>query len=237
MKANKLKYIIAGLLIGVVVGLAVGTASKRILNTDYILKLKDLLAFHSKDASRVNDENKQIVVSKNDPIQIPLPDRKDSLTLKDTEVTGTLKKVYEESNNNNSINEEINNYITADDDDMIVYRDKIVYSKYIKVKGLAEINNYGIDLLDSVLMNSNRSEEGDLLMIEYWQSPVNYKGYKLSYNKLIVFGVDDYEKSTVKIINGDICFFAGKACYILENTDDFKPLVVSRLYSSIKKKK
>lgn len=110
----------------------------------------------------------------------------------------------------------------------IVITDKLLFYKNIKVKGLDEISSNKLALLDSLLMNET-NRKTDLLMVEFWESPLNYKGYKLSDNKLILFGIKESEFASLEIINKILYLRYLNSLYSLEYTTDFKPLVISDL--------
>lgn len=54
--------------------------------------------------------------------------------------------------------------------------------------------NQTIRQLDSLLGNyPRRSSNENMLLVEFWQSPLNFRGYKMSPHKLIVYGFDMVE--------------------------------------------
>ena len=81
---------------------------------------------------------------------------------------------------------------------------------------------------DSTLRESLgiKNNKNKYIAVEYWQSPLNYEGYKLSKGKLILYGVPaqfDFEF----VRNGDKNFFASdEISYALTESEDFMPLEV-----------
>ena len=81
---------------------------------------------------------------------------------------------------------------------------------------------------DSILRESLgiKTNKNKYISVEYWQSPLNYEGYKLSKGKLILYGVpSQFEFEFVK--NGDKNFFASdEISYALKESEEFMPLEV-----------
>jgi hypothetical protein len=218
VKVNKFRYILLGLTIGLIIGLGISTISDSLIKFDYLIRLKDLLSFNSKvDDSK---EKKDITTGKKDSVmnKIVYPYNMGRDTLQSASNNDTVLSRYDTKNSNTT---------EPDNDDVVVYRDKMISSKYLKVKGLAEVSNNKIGLLDSLLMNDSQKHPEDMLLVEFWQSPVNYKGYKLSENKLIVFGIDDYNSASIEIISKEIVLFYQNKYYQLEYSNDYKPLIIS----------
>lgn len=113
-------------------------------------------------------------------------------------------------------------------DEDIVISDKMLLYKNIKVKGLDEIGSNKLALLDSLLMNDTERKT-DQLMVEFWESPLNYKGYKLSDNKLILFGIKEFEFASIEINNKKLYLRYLDNLYPLEYSTDYKALVIADL--------
>lgn len=218
VKVNKFRYILIGLTIGLIIGLGISTISDSLIKFDYLIRLKDLLTFNSKvDDSK---EKKDVAAEKKDSamnkILYAYNMRQDTSII--TSNNDTLLSNYDTENINAT---------EPDNNDVVVYRDRMISSKYFKVNGLAEVSNNKIGLLDSLLMNKSQKHPEDMLLVEFWQSPVNYKGYKLSENKLIVFGIDDYNSASIEIISKNIYLSDQNKYYLLEYSSDYKPLIIS----------
>ena len=70
--------------------------------------------------------------------------------------------------------------------------------------------------------------------VEYWQSPINYKGYKLGKNKLVLFGFDTGSAAKMYYYKDEVYLKQKEIYYRLEYTNDFKALerVVSNTITS-----
>ena len=59
--------------------------------------------------------------------------------------------------------------------------------------------------------------------IEYWQSPLNYKGYKMSKYKMVLYGIAASDGMKVYKLDDIIYLKNASMVYRLDNTGDFKP--------------
>ncbi|MEO8086072.1 MAG: hypothetical protein ABI763_04590 [Bacteroidota bacterium] len=57
--------------------------------------------------------------------------------------------------------------------------------------------------------------------VEFWVSPINYKGYKMSKNKLILFGIDEPEAVKLYRVNNGLFMSYLKEYYHLNDSFDF----------------
>lgn len=79
--------------------------------------------------------------------------------------------------------------------------------------------------LDSLLGNyPRRSGLENMMLVEFWISPLNFRGYKMSHNKLIVYGLDQVESFSIHS-DGKVYFIKYfDNFYPVAQTMDFKPL-------------
>lgn len=82
--------------------------------------------------------------------------------------------------------------------------------------------------LDSLLGNYPRNSRTDNMMIvEFWLSPLNFHGYKMSHNKIILFGLDQPESFSLHSDGNSIFIKYFEEYFPVSLTMDFKPLVPS----------
>ncbi len=110
--------------------------------------------------------------------------------------------------------------------DGIVAKDELLHSKTIVPTGIR--NKYFCepnDDLDSTLVN-NPSKKQEGLNVEFWRSPVNFKGYKLGRKKLVLYGVYAYDQvSLVYGANNQIVMKYNGREYQLKCAEDFIPTI------------
>jgi len=111
----------------------------------------------------------------------------------------------------------------SDEEKIVVRKDELLQTKMI-------------DLLDADF--SPKTKQDSMLIgegiphkvlfqvsVEYWKSPINYKGYKMGKNKLILFGVYDFDSVKLIRLNNAIYMKYGSSFYKLLNTDTYLPLM------------
>jgi hypothetical protein len=59
--------------------------------------------------------------------------------------------------------------------------------------------------------------------IEYWQSPINYRGYRLGVNKFVFFGMDPDEPLSAYYWKGNFYLKWRENFYLLEEKESFEP--------------
>jgi hypothetical protein len=112
-------------------------------------------------------------------------------------------------------------------EDVVVMKDQMLSSRSVEAKGkdnsLAVKNNK----LDSLL--TDETGQGKLMKsvftVEFWKSPVNYKGYKKIRNKIVLFGVYQSDAVALRFMNKALYLSYQNNFYLIENTSDFKPLM------------
>ena len=112
-------------------------------------------------------------------------------------------------------------------DDDVVMKDQLLYSKVVQVTGTnlnEKQNGKNIDSLLTGDVNTKKSNK-NIYKVEFWKSPVNYKGYKTGKDKVIIFGLFEFESVSLKLFNKLLYLKNGKDFYAIENTTEFKPLV------------
>lgn len=114
-------------------------------------------------------------------------------------------------------------------DNVVVMNDELLFTKSIK---LTKPNIYQKSIsannADSLLLeNSNESDDNsNEFVIEFWKSPVNYKGYKIGKNKLILFGIYQYDFTDFIQFNNFLFMKYMNNYYQIENTtNEFFPLI------------
>jgi len=79
---------------------------------------------------------------------------------------------------------------------------------------------------DSIIASMNGLDESapsNNYRVEFWESPLNFRGYKMSQGKLILYGVST--KSPLKLVKWDDSYYllTEQMLYRMDYTDDLKP--------------
>lgn len=120
--------------------------------------------------------------------------------------------------------------IIESNQEITLSKDKLIYTTYVIPEGVKDNfdcnnkNNY-----DSLLVNNTVNNKQEGIYIEYWESAINYTGYKLSRNTLILFGIYEYKKANYKYSNEGFIELKYKSnTFILKCTDTFVSLHLNK---------
>ena len=114
-------------------------------------------------------------------------------------------------------------------DDIIVKKDELLASKLVELTNLdfsdSKTDAHSDSLLQTLsgIRDDNKMNESKYMyQVELWKSPINYKGYKLAKNKLVLFGVDESVKLKLIYLSDNTYLRCGDAFYKLDNYNDYK---------------
>lgn len=112
------------------------------------------------------------------------------------------------------------------EDDIVVKQDQLLISATLPVEEKSEVkdetlSNETVQKLNPAADLPANEKSNPNCLVEFWVSPINYKGYKMSKNKLILFGID--EPDAVKLYRVDDALYMSylKEFYRLNNSFDF----------------
>lgn len=115
------------------------------------------------------------------------------------------------------------------DSDVVVMTNQLIVATSISVENRDTLKgNKKTEKMDSTIAamsEVNSSKDPQEYRIEFWKSPLNYKGYKMSRSKIIVYGLQPAGGVIMLSKDGeDYYLLNGITTYKLEYTDDYKPL-------------
>ncbi|MFZ4400058.1 MAG: hypothetical protein ACOYO1_08500 [Bacteroidales bacterium] len=212
-------------LIGIIVGIAIG-ASVVWWMQNYNFKI--WFSFSGKNKQELNilnnnDQNK----SAKDKSKINNNDAKTALTKIESRLSyKNDSSSMAQENDVFSIDSTVNN----PSEDIVIAKDELLFTRIIKIEGLNSNNSKKDALLDSLLINEKTKKlPFNFVKVEFWRSPINYKGYKFNNNKLVLFGIYMYEDASLENRNNKIYLNYANTFYLIEKTDDFQPLMAVKL--------
>jgi hypothetical protein len=143
-----------------------------------------------------------LTVSKNDSVKVISSNLKDSL------VADSSLTVY-----------------NPHPDDIVVKKDEMVSAKVIDVTNVTPPDPKNPK--DSILQKESGIRDDtknsvNAYQVEFWQSPINYKGYKMLKNKIVLFGIAQNENLKLFKIEDGIYMKQQQNVYRLAFTSDFK---------------
>lgn len=166
--------------------------------------------------------------------KIALPE-KTSDSMFDLTIEQTRLKILQDSLNADT-------FLFANSGNIIVRTEELISARIIEVRTLSVgSKDTPSNKTDSLLqVVSGIRDDSRLLLynykIEFWQSPLNYKGFKMTKNRLLLFGVNPYEDIRLYRLNDVLYLKNQQDLYKLDYTGDFKrfepikdPILASRI--------
>lgn len=114
-------------------------------------------------------------------------------------------------------------------DDIIVATDELLFIRIISVAG-DSIQGKGGRNLDSLLIGEKGSvAQARKYRVEFWKSPINYRGYRLQRDRLVIFGIEEYDEASLRRVDSRLYLIVGNKAYLLEENADYQALNPVRL--------
>ena len=195
----RFKYKIPPFVFGVSIGLLAGVAF-------FIFKIDDYL----KKFNKPNIDNIKIVeqsVSKTDS--------------EDKAETKSDKKTAINIKNSPNIN-----YSEVDallkEEDVNVAQEELLSVKNIKVINLDSESKR--DTLTGQLAGVTNAEYPNLFFVEFWKTPLNSKGYRMTRNRVILYGLSDFSSITIYKVDDNYYLKNDDVVYKISSGTEFKPM-------------
>lgn len=125
--------------------------------------------------------------------------------------------------NDDAFLEKDTDYIRKIEEEIVVIRDELVSTRSTTIEGLINKSQEYDSLLDPDM--EKKTTKNNVYRIEIWSSPVNYKGYKLAKNKIILYGINPYDSLTFLSSNDSIFLKHINKLYLLEIDENFRQLI------------
>ncbi|MGZ3862738.1 MAG: hypothetical protein ACXVPN_15670 [Bacteroidia bacterium] len=119
----------------------------------------------------------------------------------------------------------VNDSLYAEGENYHVLKEEMISVKnvYVKVLTPKEKTN-STDSLIASLAGVTTTDEKDFFMIEFWKTPLNSKGYKMTRNRLLIYGYNENPDVAVIKLNDNYFLKNNGLVYKLNYSSDFKPL-------------
>ena len=212
-----------GFIIGIMVGLIVAGGF-------FILKLDDYfkeLNFYKSVSNTFSINNKEA-----EPIEVDSTKTVAAVKKGKTKQLQTDENTISEENrtvflsDSSSVSKDSLILENPNSENLIVRKDELLSTKTVDVINLNPVTK--LTAKDSLLqkvsgIKEDKSYYKQFLNIEFWSSPLNYKGYKMSKYKLVVYGIASAEG--IKLYNLDEVIYLKSASFVyrLVSSGDFKP--------------
>ncbi|MBC7412905.1 MAG: hypothetical protein H7331_10700 [Bacteroidia bacterium] len=112
------------------------------------------------------------------------------------------------------------------DEALSVRKDELLETRLIEITSnqIRKANASDSLMADVANVPTSASNVLRTITVEYWQSPINYKGYKMSSGKLILFGLSPDEPLSLTEINNDFFLKHANNVYKVASCADFHSL-------------
>ena len=121
----------------------------------------------------------------------------------------------------------VGSQIRNSEDDVVVRKDELIFVKDIEVVSLNHEADHVRSAKDSALKQISGVREDAPAMsckIEFWKSPLNYKGYKMAKNKIVLYGIDLSDGLKLFRLDNAIYLRHLSVLYKLEFSGDFRQM-------------
>jgi hypothetical protein len=113
--------------------------------------------------------------------------------------------------------------VNTSDEKISVLKEELVGVKNIKVRGAEPEKKNKIDSLASVVSGIYESGFSEFLVVEFWKTPLNSKGYKMSRNKIVLYGLPEQNVDVVKL-NDSYYLKNNNLVYKLSYSNEFRKM-------------
>ncbi len=201
---NNIKRKIPSFVFGVSIGLIVGVAFFLFKLDDYFTKMKN---------STLNTVK---------VIEQPVSNEK-----KESDNYTSKEKFKINTNKSSKVNyKEVDSLIQQEepntDTELNVATDELLNVKNVKLINLD--SEMPADTTAAALAGVNSQKFTDLYFIEFWKTPLNSKGYRMTKNKVMLYGFSDYSNLSIFKVDGGYYIKNSEQVYKVVPGSDFKPL-------------
>lgn len=210
-----------GFIVGILVGLIVAGGF-------FIFKLDDYfkeLSFYKSVSNTFSSAEKPDV----EPVkEEPVSESKKTKAVKKTTASIADEEIITEKPSADS-SKVVKDTLTLENpntDEVVVRKDELISTKTLEIINLDPVAK--MTGKDSLLMKvsgikDDRSNSKQFMNVEFWTSPLNYKGYKMSKYKLILYGIASPEGMKLFKLDDVIYMKSASLVYRYDASGEFKP--------------
>ena len=197
----KLKYKIPPFVFGVTIGLLIGIVF-------FIFKIDDYI----KKISKPSIESIKITEQSMDGL------------LDENEDTISNKKLRLSAKKSPTINYSEVDQLLNDDEDFNIAKEELLSVKNIKVIDLDASKKQ--DTLVGQLAGVINTSFPNLFFVEFWKTPLNSKGYRMTRNRVILYGLSDFSSITIYKVDDNFYLKNDEFVYKISAGTEFKSLEI-----------
>lgn len=199
----RFKYKIPPFVFGVSIGLLVGVAFFIFKIDDYLKKINkpdiDNIKIVEQSVSNTSSENKESNKGASKPKKKIIVNTKNSPNINYSEIDALLKE-----------------------EDIKVAQEELLSVKNIKVIDLDATSKR--DTLTGQLAGVTSTDYPNLFFVEFWKTPLNSKGYRMTRNRVILYGLSDFSSITIYKVDDNFYLKNDDVVYKISSGTEFKPM-------------
>jgi hypothetical protein len=118
---------------------------------------------------------------------------------------------------------------TDANEEIVLRKDQLLNTHSLEIVNVSPVASMTSQSKDSLAakmagVRDDRTTGGrQFCTIEIWTSPLNYKGYKMNRNKIILYGLTDTESLKAYKLDDELYLQNGSLVFHLDNTNEFRP--------------
>lgn len=226
---DKIQPFIFGLMLGLLVGIGFF-----IFKLDNYFKELNLYKKLNKNIEILSSNN-SIEAEQGKPEKQKTKTSKESRSIKLTTINDSLaiteESVFSEEKRGSELKDSLKNdtlELVNESEDIVVRKDELLFAKDIEiinqnaVRSDNNIQNTKDSLLQQVSGIRDEHQKSSYYKVEFWKSPINYRGYKMAKNKIVVYGINPSDFLKLYKLDNVIYLKSLHATYRLDYSNDFR---------------
>lgn len=205
---DKLQVFVLGFLLGIVLG-----GGFFLLKLDsYVKELSFYKSLTEKDEKDPNDLDKI-----KDELNNPKKSKPKKSEQRNYGGTDNVSMSSDSASGNDTLPVVFNN--EAGGDEIIIRKDELLGQKMLAVNNLDNPEEH-----DSISGRPAADSPKSYLTVEFWKSPLNYRGYKFSRNKLVIFGLETGDIESIFRSDNTTYLKSSIGLFRIEPSTDFRQM-------------
>jgi hypothetical protein len=116
---------------------------------------------------------------------------------------------------------EVDSMIRSEDNEINLAKEEFISVKNIK---LIDLDVTQKDTMAAKLAGVNRNENASLFFVEFWKTPLNSKGYRMTRNRIILYGFSDFSSLNLYKVDEVYYLKSEDQVYKVSPNADFMPM-------------
>ena len=116
---------------------------------------------------------------------------------------------------------EVDSLIKDEDGEVNLAKEEFISVKNIK---LIDLDNNQKDTLAANLAGVNHNENTTMFFVEFWKTPLNSKGYRMTKNRIILYGFSDFTLLNLYKVDDVYYLKSEEQVYKVSSNSEFMPM-------------